>query len=75
MLQHFNMATLRSRSKKLLDKDLFGVKDPDYVKEFYINDNIGKISRYYTSDHIEINDKNCSLSIVLTAMGQTLQKS
>jgi len=42
------MATLRSRCKTLCDgKDFFGVRDPDYIKEYYINDDIGKLSHYY----------------------------
>jgi len=42
------MATLCSKSKKLCDgNDFIGVRDPDYIKECYINDDIGKLSRYY----------------------------
>jgi len=40
------MAT-RNRSKKLSEKDFLGIRDPDYIKQFYINDYIGKLSRYY----------------------------
>jgi len=45
LLQCFNMATLRtrSRSKKLVEQEFLGRTDPHYIKELYIDDYIGKL--------------------------------